>query len=420
MDLFQLFAAVLSLAALLSFVNHRWLGLPTTIGVMVLSLVVSLLVLGLHRMGIGVLDEAASFVVSLEFEDTLLQGMLALLLFAGALHVDLGLLLGQKRPVFLLATVGVLVTTGLVGLLLWLVAQGLDVEVDLLSCLLFGALIAPTDPIAVIRILKDAGVPKSLETKFVGESLFNDGVGVVVFTLILGIASVGGGHESATVGSVLSLFGREIVGSIAVGLFAGWLVYRMLAMVDDYKVEILLTLALAVGLYSLEMALHMSGPLAVVVAGLLIGGTGRKHAMSETTRRNLDTFWELVDEILNVVLFALIGLELLVIELDREHLIGGLVAIPVVLFARFVSVGGTVQALRGRGDFAPHTVKILTWGGLRGGISVALALSIGRDVAARDWILGVTYVVVVFSILVQGLTIGRLARAVQGRQAQGA
>jgi CPA1 family monovalent cation:H+ antiporter len=412
MAFFDLFSAVFVMAAVLSYVNHRFVRAPTTIGVMTIALVLSLALVFADVVGIGLREPAARFLDALHFEDTLLGSMLALLLFAGALHVDLGYLYGQKKIIALLATVGVVLTTFVAAVLVFYAANLLGLPLTFLDALLFGALISPTDPIAVLGILKNAKAPKSLETKIAGESLFNDGIGVVVFLSILGVAMGAQGAERMTASDVGYLLLTEVGGGVALGLAGGYAAYRMIATIDDYQVEVLISLALAMGLYSGATALHMSGPLAVVVAGLLIGNTGREFAMSETTQARLDDFWELVDELLNVVLFVLIGLELLVLELDHRVLLCGVVAIPLVLFARFISVGGAVTMLRRSTPFSPHTIKIMTWGGLRGGISVALALSIPHAIDMRDELVTITYVVVVFSILVQGLTVGKLIQRI--------
>ncbi len=406
MELFPLFSGVIVVAAVFSYLNHRFIKVPTTIGVMLIALAVSLALILLDVAGVRVREPAVDFLERLQFREALLDGMLAFLLFAGALHVKLDDLLGQKRVIGVLATVGVVVTTFLVAALTFALCGALGLEVEFIHCLLFGALISPTDPIAVLGILKSAKAPKTLETKIAGESLFNDGIGVVVFLVILGIASGSGGAFGAVeVGKLLLV---EVGGGVLLGLIGGWIAYRLIRTVDNYQVEVLITLALAMGLYTFAHAIHSSGPLAVVVAGLLMGNTGRTLGMSEHTREHIDTFWELIDEILNVILFVLIGLEILVVDFEGKVLVLAVLAIPIVLFARFVSVGATVSVLRRHRPFTPHAVKIMTWGGLRGGISVALALSIGSEVAARDMILTVTYVVVLFSIVVQGLTIKRL------------
>jgi CPA1 family monovalent cation:H+ antiporter len=293
--------------------------------------------------------------------------------------------------------------------MMWLMFGALEVDVSLLYCLIFGALISPTDPIAVLGILKSIGVPKALEIKITGESLFNDGVGVVVFLALLQIATGAGHGADVSALGIAGLFVQEALGGALFGLAAGWIAYRMLKTVDNYQVEVLITLALVMGGYAIAGRLHLSGPIAIVVAGLLIGNHGRAMAMSEHTRENLDTFWELIDEVLNAVLFVLIGLEVLVLTFTREYLIAGLAAIPLVLFARLLSVSFTINFLRRFRMFPPHVVRILTWGGLRGGISVALALALPRG-PEREILVAVTYLVVLFSIIVQGLTLGPLIR----------
>ena len=414
MDLFPLFSAVLVLAALFSYLNHRFLKFPTTIGVMAISMVMSIVLIL-----IGADEKLEGFLRPLPLDELLLDFMLAFLLFAGALHVDAGRLLGRARVIGILATVGVVVTTFLVGGLIFEAQQALGGELPFLSCLLFGAVISPTDPVAVLAVLKTSGAPESLEAKIAGESLFNDGVGVVVFSVVLALAvgsgGAGGHAADPTLGGVLGTLAWEVLGAIVLGIVSGYVVFLLLRSIENSQVELLLTLALAAGLYSLCTALHTSGPLAVVVAGLLIGNTGRALAMGDEVRRNIDTFWELIDEVLNAMLFVMIGVEILfVVETASPSLpwILGALAIPLVIFARFVSVAGTVRLLRRRRRFTPHAVKIMTWGGLRGGISVALALSIPAEVAGRDAILTITYVVVAFSILVQGLTVGRLVRMI--------
>ncbi len=411
MDLFAIVAALLTLTALFSYVNHRFLGLPASIGVMLLALVCSLALVGLHAVGVDLRDQAEALLQRIDFDKTILQGMLSFLLFAGALHVNINALLDLKWVIGLLTTLGVLVSTFLIGTATWGVLSWLGIGLPFVYCLLFGALISPTDPIAVLGILKTAGVPKSLEMKIAGESLFNDGVGVVVFLVILEIAT---GAGEVTAGGVALLFAQEALGGAAFGFALGYLAYRMLRRVDHYQVEVLLTLALVTGGYALAMALHLSGPIAIVVAGLLIGNQGRLLAMSDRTRHRLDIFWELIDEVLNAVLFVLIGLEVLVLTVTGRYLAAGLLLIPLVLAARFVAVGIPVALLRPFREFSPGAVRVMTWGGLRGGISVALALSLPAG-PERDVILAVTYAVVVFSIVVQGLTIGKVVQRTMPR-----
>jgi len=399
-------AALISLAALFSWINHRYIRLPTTIALLLFSLGASLAIIGLGTLGIHFDRMAKELLEGVHFDQALLQGMLSFLLFAGALHVDLGELAQRKWAIGFLATLGVLLSTALVGVATWWLFGALGHPIGLIWCLLFGALISPTDPIAVLAILKSAGAETSLRIKMTGESLLNDGVGVVVFLLLAGIAA--GGH-AATPGGVLALFALEVLGGALFGLAIGWVAYRMLASVDNYQVEILLTLALVMGGYALATRLHLSGPIAIVVAGLLIGNHGRRFAMSPKTTEHLDTFWELIDEILNAVLFVLIGLEVLLITFEPAWAWSAALAIPVVLAARFASVGVAAFIPYLRADFPPRVIAVLTWGGLRGGISIALALSLPSG-PERSALLTVTYVVVVFSILVQGLTLSRLLR----------
>ncbi|MGD2135581.1 MAG: sodium:proton antiporter [Gemmatimonadales bacterium] len=413
MSLFDLLAVIVSVTALAAWVNHRFIRLPTTIGVMMIALVGSLVLVLLGRVGLGVAAVLERTLETFDFDAALLNGMLGALLFAGALHLDLNDLARQKRIIALLATVGVVVSTALVGVAAWGVFHLLGLGVPWGYCLLFGALISPTDPIAVGAILTKVGVPSSLQVKISGESLFNDGIGVVVFLLLLGIVTA---EHDVTVRTVGELVLIEVVGGLAYGALIGWIAYRMLKSIDQYQVEILATLAIVTGGYALALHLHVSGPLAMVVAGLLIGNRGRSLAMSDRTRERLDSFWELVDEFLNAVLFVLIGVEVVVLRLDVAPLLAGLLMIPVVLGARFVSVGGAVQLLRRLRGFSAHAVKILTWSGLRGGISVALALSLPPG-PERGTLLTATYVIVCFSIVVQGLTVGPLVRRLYGRPA---
>src|SRR5271165_3771623 len=416
MRLFDLLAGLIVMTAAFSFVNSRLLKLPTTIGLMALSLLfsLSLFVLGSHIPAVA--EQTRSVIEQFDFNQVLLHGMIGFLLFAGALHIDLGDLARHKEPIALLATVGVLLSTLIVGVLMWGVFALLGFKLRFIDCLLFGALISPTDPIAVLSLLKKIGAPKTLEVQIAGESLFNDGIGVVLF---MGLLEVATGENDFDVGHFAFLFIREAVGGAVFGLAIGLVAYRMLKSVDNYQVEILLSLALVWGGSALADALHMSAPIAMVVAGLLIGNQGRSFAMSKMTTEHLDLFWELVDEGLNAVLFVAIGMELLVLTFTASYLAAGVLAVVIVLVARLVSVGLPVWLLRRSERFDPSMVPILVWGGLRGGISVALALSLppeaaGDSVPRREVILATTYVVV-FSILVQGLTVGTMTRRWVGR-----
>lgn len=406
MTVFQIIALMLSMAAIFSFLNYKTLRLPTTIGLMFFSLLMSLAIIGLHAVGLDIESQAEEILNSIDFNQTLMQGMLSFLLFAGALHVDLASLSNQKWVITSLATVGLLISTFLVGVSSWWILGALGFHVDLIWCFLFGSLISPTDPIAVLAILKTAGAPASLETKIAGESLFNDGVAVVVFIVLLSIAA---GGDEVTAGHIGMLFLEEAVGGVVFGLAIGYLAFLMLRGVDNYTVEILITLALVAGGYAIAGAIHVSGPIAMVVSGLLIGNHGRAFAMSDKTREHLDTFWELIDEVLNAVLFVLIGFEVLVLSFSSDIIMAGVIMIFVILLARFISVVIPVIVLKATHQFTAGVTKILTWGGLRGGISVALALSLPAG-EPRNIILPITYVVVVFSILVQGLTVGKLIK----------
>lgn len=410
MNITDILAILISLAALFSYINYRFIKLPASIGLLLIALVMSLGVIGLGKLGWGVEANVRHILKQIDFNQALMQGMLSALLFAGALHVHLDKLAEQKWVVATLASVGVITSTFLIGYVAYIVFNFLALDIPLIYCLLFGALISPTDPIAVIGILKTVGAPKSLETKIAGESLFNDGVAVVVFLALLGVAGVGHhGHEEVTASSVALLFLQEAIGGAIFGFVLGYIVYHMLASIDNYQVEVLLTLALVLGGYSLATALHISGPIAIVIAGLLIGNSGRKFAMSEKTRLHLDNFWELIDEILNAILFVLIGLEVLVLTLNIQYLWAGLIMIPVSLLARFAAVGIPLSIMKTKRTFTPRVIRILTWGGLRGGISIALVLSLPEG-RIREALLVITYIVVIFSILVQGLTVGKLVK----------
>lgn len=411
MDLFDILAVLITLTAGFSYLNHRLIGLPVTIGVMLIALIFSLFLHLLNFLGFNLVQDAQSWLQTIDFNKTLLHGMLSLLLFAGALHINLNDLVEQKWPIGSMALIGTLLSTFLIGTVTWWITGWIGSDIPFLYCLVFGALISPTDPIAVLGILKNAGAPKDLEIKIAGESLFNDGVGVVVFLALLEIAT--GSHEPSAKHIGL-LFLKEAIGGALFGLGIGYCAYYLLKSINQYQVEVLVTLALVIGGYALADALHLSGPIAIVMAGLLMGNQGRLFAMSDETREHLDVFWELMDEILNAVLFVLIGLEVLILTFGSHYLIAGLVFIPVVLMSRLIAIGIPLALLNRFTPALPGTLWVLTWGGLRGGISVALALSLPPG-PNRDLIVAVTYIVVVFSILVQGLTIETVVRRVMGR-----
>jgi len=414
MNLFHILALLLAIAALFSYLNHRFLKLPTTIGMMMIAMLFSLGLLMLNPLVEGLEDKVVLMLRSVDFDATVLHGMLGYLLFAGALHVNLTDLAEQRWMITFLATFGILGSTAIIGGLSWWAFGLTGLEVPLIDCLLFGALISPTDPIAVLGILKQVGAPKSLEAKITGESLFNDGVAIIVFLVIASIAT---GNDHLSTWRVIGLFLRESAGGMLFGMAAGFVAYRMLRDVDNYQVEVLITLALVTSGYALAEKLRLSAPIAIVVAGLLIGNHGKLLPMRERTREHLDTFWVLMDEILNAVLFVLIGLEMLVLVFREQYLVAGLIAIPVVLLARFITVGLPITLMRRFRNFSPDAVKIITWGGLRGGFSIALALSLPAG-GVRNTLVAITYIVVVFSILVQGLTIGQLIKRLEIRRSR--
>ncbi len=401
-------AILLTLTAAFSYLNHRYLKWPMTIGVMAIAMAVSLAVIGLDRLGFAAPHgHEDALLASIDFSEVLMQGMLSFLLFAGALHVDLNQLRRVAWQVGALALVGTALSTLFIGFGSWQLLSLLGIAIPLSYCLLFGALISPTDPIAVLGLLKSANVPQSVEATIAGESLFNDGVGVVLFALLLEMLQSG---APPTVSAGLALFARQALGGAIFGLVVGYLVYRVLRTIDAPQVEILITLATVVGGYALAHALGVSGPLAMVAIGLLIGNEGRSFAMSEQTRNQLDMFWQLLDEILNGVLFVMIGLEFTVIVFPSGSFIAILPVLALCLLARYLVVGVPTTAGRRWFGLPAGSGLLLTWGGVRGGISVALALSIPPN-PDRNLILMLTYSVVVFSILVQGLTVGSLARA---------
>ena len=413
MDYFLIITALVFLAAFFGYLNVRILKLPNTIGLMVITILFTLGVLALSYFDSTLLNAEKYIISHIDFKIVLLDIMLSFMLFAGALHTNFEQLKIQRWPVLAFATLGVLISTFLVGIAMYYALQLIGFDIKFIYCLLFGALISPTDPIAVLGILKKAAVPKKLEAKIVGESLFNDGVGVVVFLTIFKIAA--SGTDDINVLEIAELFGQEVIGGIVLGLILGWITYRLMKSIDDYDIEVIITLATVMVGTAIAQKLHLSAPLAMVTAGLIVGNnTIRNSAMSEITESYVDKFWELIDILLNTILFVLIGMELLVLTVNfvDNFVLAGLMAIPIILVCRYLSLLLPINFFKKRLDFVPKTNLIMTWGGLRGGISIALALGLTAEME-RDLFLVITYIVVVFSIIVQGLTVGKLVKKVQ-------
>ncbi|MEJ2029256.1 MAG: sodium:proton antiporter [Maritimibacter sp.] len=414
MTILQIASLLIVLAGAFGAINYLFLKLPPTIGILVVALVASLSVIGLDALfpQMVIADQLRGVVADIDFSGALLEGMLGLLLFAGALHVKLADLRDQWIVVFLMATLGVALSTAVVGFgFSWITGM------PLMVALVFGALISPTDPVAVLGVLREASLRKTLETKIAGESLFNDGVGYVVYLVLIGLAFPAlshGEHGGDGLSGAMILFVREALGGAVLGVVLGWLTFRVMRRIDDYSLEVLITLGLAFGGYELAVYLGVSAPIMAVAAGLLIGDVGAKYGMSEETRRYVDAFWKLIDEILNAVLFLLIGFEVFAVAFSLDTLISGSLAILLALLARLIAVVVPIALLKPFRSFSPGVVPIMTWGGLKGGISVALALALPES----EWkatILAATYLVVLFSIIVQGLTVSRLAMRV-GRE----
>lgn len=412
-DVVYLAAVLLTLSAVFGYVNHRWLGLPHAIGLVVIALLASLATIAVDIAvpALNLRRVATAMLTRIDLTETLMHGMLSLLLFAGALHVDLDELASRKWTIGSLATVGVLLSTAIVGFGSYALLDAFGLPVPLAWCLVFGALISPTDPVAVLGILKTTQVPQALEAKIAGESLFNDGVGVVLFTILVAIAVGAGAGEPMGVVEVAELFLLETAGGAAIGLGLGYVAYRAMHAIDEHNLEVLITIALVFLTSAIATAVHASAPIAAVVAGLLMGNQGTRFAMSERTADHVRKFWSLIDEILNSVLFLIIGFEALALVYDATAVAAAVATVPLVLLARLISVGTPIGVLRLRRTFTRGAVTVLTWGGLRGGISVALALSL-PPVPSKDVILVITYGVVIFSIIVQGLSIGRVVRRV--------
>jgi CPA1 family monovalent cation:H+ antiporter len=403
MDYYSIATILIVISAVFGYINVKFIKLPITIGLMLITLVFTAIIVAIAQFDDTLLLREKEFIQSIDFETVLLDIMLSFLLFAGALHTNFNQLKVQRWPILAFATFGVLVSTFLIGGIMYYVLQLMGLNIHFIYCLLFGALISPTDPIAVLGILKKAGAPKKLETKIVGESLFNDGVGVVVFLTIFAIAA----KPDATIAlsDIATLFGQEVIGGILLGLLLGWITYKFMKSIDNYEVEVILTLATVMGGTMLAHEFHLSAPLAMVTAGLIVGNdTVRNSAMSETTEAYVDKFWELIDVLLNTVLFVMIGMEMLVLTLEGKYIYAGLLAIPIILICRYISLWIPIKFFAKRLDFVPKTNLIMTWGGLRGGISIALALSLTKDMH-RELFLVITYIVVVVSIVGQGLTV---------------
>ena len=415
MDFLTIVTLLIVFAAIFGYINIRFFKLPVTIGLMIVSILFSLLMFGLGYLNPAFINFEEQLVASIDFRRLLMDGMLSLLLFAGALHLDFGKLTTYRWPILAFATLGVLTSTFLVGIMMYGLLSVLDMKIDFIYCLLFGALISPTDPIAALGILQKLGVPKKLEIKIVGESLFNDGIGVVIFITLFQIAQLGLGEVEAS--EIGMLFLEEVGGGVLLGLVLGYTAYYLMQTIDSYEVEVIITLAIVMGGYLLASKLHFSGPLAMVVTGIMIGTERfRSSTMSEETELYVDKFWEIIDMLLNAILFVLIGLEIVVLPFDAHYLLAGILAIPLVLIARYASLALPIEFFRRRLEFEPKTNLIMTWGGLRGGISIALALSL-TPAMPRDLLLSVTYTVVVFSIVVQGLTIDPLIRRLRRKGA---
>jgi len=411
MTILQITSLLIVLAGVFGAINYLFLKLPSAIGILIVALFASfgVLLTDLIWPQLIIAETARAVILGIDFSDALLEGMLGLLLFAGALHVKISDLRAQWRLVFLMATIGVALSTVVVGVgFSWMTGM------PLMIALVFGALISPTDPVAVLGVLREANLPKSLETKIAGESLFNDGVGYVVFLVLVGLAFPSGDQHSSGLNAAVILFVQEAGGGALLGLVLGWLTFRVMRLIDDPSLEVLLTLGLAFGGYELAVYLHVSAPIMAVCAGLLIGDVGAKHGMSEATRAYVDTFWKLIDEILNAVLFLLIGFEVFAVALKIEFLQAGVLAIALALLARLTAVAVPVLLLKPFRSFSRGVIPIMTWGGLKGGISVALALSLPEG-EWKPMILTATYVIVIFSIVVQGLSVARLANRV-GRE----
>jgi len=410
MSIFAIASILVGLSAFFGYLNHRYLHLPHTIGLVVIALVASLIIIvvDLISPSLHIAQDVAGILRKIDFNETLMHGMLSFMLFAGALHADMSALKARRWTITTMACIGTMMSTFLIGGAMWFVFGIAGINFPIIWALVFGALISPTDPVAVLGLFKTVKVPDTLKATMAGESLFNDGIGVVVFTVVVAIAvaSAGQGGEMDAL-TIAKLFFTEAVGGAVLGFVAGYIGYRAMYGINEVSLEVLITLALVMVTYSLAIFLHLSGPIAMVVAGLFIGNHGVQYAMSDHTREGVEQFWTLMDEILNSVLCLLIGLEVFVIADSFEHLWFAIIAIPVVLVARALSVSIPISILARWQTFKKGAVLVLIWGGLRGGIAVALALSLPEN-EYKATILSITYGVVLFSIIVQGLTIKKL------------
>lgn len=408
MNNFDIITILLAFVAISGYINYKVLKLPSTIGLMLVALMFSIIVIGLNTMGFGDavgISRIELLMSKIDFHQVLMEWALGLLLFAGAMHIDLKELTKQRWVIGGLATVGVVFTTVVVGTFLYFILPVFGIDIPYIYCLLFGVLIAPTDPIAVLSILKSSGVVKSLRYKIAGESLFNDGIAVVVFVMLLGVIS---GQVEISFFNVTELLIKEIIGGLVIGMALGYGAYLLIKSVDDYELEILISLALIFVVYNLSMQIHVSAPIAAVVAGLFMGNHG-KLGMTDKTIEHLDGFWGLVDNILNGVLFVLLGLELILLPFNWYFIVAGMIMFAISIGARWVFVTGMVNGMKHKIKFSDGAISILTWGGLKGGISIALALSL-PDSDYKEVILVMTYVVVVMSIILQGITLPAVVR----------
>lgn len=404
----EFFAIIISISAIFGYINHKWLKLPTTIGVMFISVVLGISLKLIEHYNPLYISPLRDFLTGFDFSAFVLDFILCFLLFAGSLHVNLSQLKGARATVISYATLGVLISTLLIGLFTKLIVGLFHYDVELISCFLFGALISPTDPIAVIGILSQYSIPKKLKTEIIGESLFNDGVGVVVFAVIFSLIS--GGSEAFTASKVFKIFAVEVIGGLGIGFVIGYIGYLLMKSIDHYQTEILITLAVVTGGYSIAAEFHASGPLAMVVAGLLIGNKGKEKAMSDITAEYVDKFWELIDEICNTILFVLMGLEIFLVPFDTSYLLIGSILIFVALLSRYISLLPAFFVFNRKESNKSLNLAVLTWGGLRGGISIALALSLNNKLPGSNLFIVSTYCIVLFSILVQGLSINKLLK----------